>query len=258
MNDSNEFISIVKLGSNKDLFFNWIQKYFERIFLNIETLPNSKKIFIERFFKRSNSFFSNSLRWLNKEIASLNRQIRSAKEQLFYVIHPEKNFSTKQRNKNPLKRKPSLLNRNHSKVNISSIPVNQRNLQILQILTSDPLFDGFISQLIDIYRRSPIRTIECVAMIVESKSQSAFLFIKTSNGEIDFYPIDANRTLKQTYVRMIEPISNWNDENKQILYYRRFLPERSSSSLSLTDQYAEIKSKKNSSSSRFFSKSVRP
>lgn len=186
---------------------------------------------------------------MNNEIALANQQIRLVKEQLLFLVHPEKKNSSKQRKKLLLKRK-------NSKVNISSIPVNQRNIWILKSLGHDSLFDGLISQLIEIYRFSPLRTIECVAIIIDQKNQIPFVFIKTSNDDIDLYQIHSHRPLKEMFTRLTEPISHWNNADKQLHYYRRFVPERSASTLSLTDQLAEIKSKKKTlvelSSWRFF------
>lgn len=179
---------------------------------------------------------------MNNEIVSLNRQIRLVKEQIAFIVHPRSQQASSP--SNDRKRNASNFNRNHSKVNISSIPLNQRNIQIVKSLAYDPLFDGYIPQLIDLYRLSPIRTIECVAIIYDQKSRVQYLFIKTSNGDTDVYQLNQSKPLKKTFWKLNEAISNWNDADKHLLYYRRFIPERGTMSLTITDQLAEIKSKK--------------
>jgi hypothetical protein len=94
----------------------------------------------------------------------------------------------------------------------------------------------------DIYDISLTTTIECIAVIIEKHSIEKYLFIKLSNGTIDSYQMNKTKSLKETYWRINQPISIWNNAGKQLEYYRRFIQDNKTNEIMITDQLTEIKS----------------
>ena len=121
---------------------------------------------------------------------------------------------------------------------------NHRNIVILKSLANESLFDRHWRELVIIYQLSPMTTvIECIAIIKEQNSLDKHLLIKLSDGNIDKYQINGSTSLKETLWRINQPISIWNNDGRQLEYYRRFISRLKNNEIILTDQLANIKSK---------------
>ena len=194
--------------------------------------------------------------WLSSEIASLDRQIKSVKQQLPFITfnrHEQESIDQVKTTERP----PStVITSIPTKQNVSttfSSPINQRNIRVLKLLSKEPLLEGYLSELNEIYRFSTVRTIECVAIVLEQKSVEKYLFIKSINGEMDTYQMNESRSLNESYWNMTEPLASWNSAEKQLEFYRRFVLNNNTNEMMVTDQLIEMKSKKQSESRRTYS-----
>jgi hypothetical protein len=188
------------------------------------------------------------MNWLANEISSLNRQIRLVKNQVVFATHTREQRTPIQQ-ENPAPTNNMSLSTTDNSQKPSSSPSssitklkNERNIYIIKLLSNESLFDGYIKDLIDIYEISLTTTIECVAIVVEQNSIEKYLFIKLSNGSIDTYQMNQTKSLKETFWKMNQPLSIWNNAGKQLEYYRRFIQDDKGTEVMITDQLADIQS----------------
>jgi hypothetical protein len=186
------------------------------------------------------------MHWLANEISSINRQIKLLKDQIAFVIHTHEeriSIPSKNNNNNTINSTPLSINDNSQKSSfLTTKLINNQNFYILKLLSNDSLFDGYLQDLIDIYEISLTTTIECIAVIMEQNSIEKYLFIKLSNGDIDKYQMNKTKLLKETLLKMNQPISIWNNDGKQPEYYRRFILDNQKHQIMITDRLSEIKS----------------
>ena len=153
---------------------------------------------------------------------------------------------TSDQDKTKEKNTSTAVSSNQSKQNVSasfSQSVNHRNIRVLRLLSQEPLLEGYLSDLSQIYRFSTVRTIECVAIVMDQNSLDKYLFIKIDSGEMDTYQMNETKSLNDSYWNMTEPLSSWNSAEKQLEFYRRFIQNNSTSEMMVTDQLVEMKSK---------------
>ena len=147
----------------------------------------------------------------------------------------------------PNEKTPSTaVSSNRSKQNVStsfSQPVNHRNMRVLKLLSHEPLLQGYLPDLSQIYRFSTVRTIECVAIVIDQNSLDKYLFIKVVSGEMDTYQMNETKSLNESCWNMTEPLSTWNSAEKQLEFYRRFIQNTNTNEMIVTDQLVEMKSK---------------
>ncbi len=183
-----------------------------------------------------------SINWLANEISSINRQIKLVKDQIAFAIHThEEHASIPSKDNNTI---PLSVDNNSQK---SSLPTTKlkdnQNVYILKLLSNDSIFNGYLQDLIDIYKISLTTTIiESIAIIMEQNSIEKYLFIKLSNGDIDQYQINKTKSLKETLGKINQPILTWNNDGKQPEYYRRFILDNQKNQIMITDQLNKIKS----------------
>ncbi|CAF1285702.1 unnamed protein product [Adineta steineri] len=206
--------------------------------------------------------------WLNDEISSLNYQIKSIKNQVILLSHTRRKPSTvfQQEPTNPINTTSSS-RKNKTQTTISSssspsssstsrlvirTPKNQRNIYIIKLLSTEPIFDGYREDLIDIYEIILTTTIECIAVVIEKNSTVKNLFLKLSNGTIDSYYMNRTISLKETYWKLTESIVNWNNANKQLEYYRRFIPDNKTNEIMINDQLTAIQNRPKIDAFHFF------
>lgn len=223
-----------------EIFFILKTNFFERIFNNIEMSIDSK--FTGLF---DDQFAFHSIDWLTDEIASLNRQIQSIRDQAVYVIH-----SSEQQKKIFEERTaptPSVpINSKSTSPSTKKASLNHRNIIILKSLSNETLLHRTWRELIELYQYSPLTTvIECIAVIKEEHFIGKHLLIKLSDGSIDKYEINGSKPLKSTLWKITQPVLIWNNDGRQLEYYRRFIPIPKSNEIISMDQIVNIKSKGN-------------
>ena len=176
----------------------------------------------------------------------MNREIKSVKQQLAFVTFTRHEQVASDRDNTNEKNPSTAVSSNQSKQNVSasfSQPVNHRNIRVLKLLSHEPLLEGYLSDLSQIYRFSTVRTIECVAIVIDQNSLDKYLFIKAVSGEMDTYQMNGTKSLNDSHWNMAEPLSSWNSAEKQLEFYRRFIQNNKTNEMMVTDQLIELKSK---------------
>ncbi|CAF0805458.1 unnamed protein product [Adineta ricciae] len=190
--------------------------------------------------------------WLDNEISSINNQINTIKQHILLLSHTQRKPSSV--NVSSLNVTFLSLNNKTSSPSPSPIKIvrNQRNIQIIKLLSTESLFDDYREDLIEIYEIVLKTTIECIAIVVEKHSVEKYLFIKLSNGTIDSYQMIRSKSLRETSWRMNQSLSVWNNADRRLEYYRRFIQDNKTNVIMLSDQLTEIKSRPKLQSAHFF------
>jgi hypothetical protein len=63
-----------------------------------------------------------------------------------------------------------------------------------------------------------------------------------SNGHIDTYQMNQTKSLKESTWKLNQPIAMWNNAEKQLEYYRRFIQDNRTNEIMISDQLMDLKS----------------
>jgi hypothetical protein len=177
----------------------------------------------------------------------LDNQIKFVREQVSSIIQARQQWITiGHEHESCANNSMIIIDDDTSSTNISSLitkSTNRFNDHVFRVLSRESAFRDFLTELISIYGYDTQRTIQCVAVIFDENARRTYLFIQSLDGSADTYEMNASKSLKDTYAKMTEPTSLWNDADKHLQYYQRFTHINVNNGILATDQLTQIKSK---------------